>query len=610
MSENLLLVPVFLPIAVGVLVFFIPKMVKGVREAISLLTAAIAFVVVFLIFRMEESHLFISIIEIGDFNLHLDLLSAPLASFILLFATGFGLLISLFSASYMAGKERYKEYYGYFLFALGGTAGVFLANHFLLFLIFWEMVTASLYFLITTGEPRAREGATKSFAMIGASDACLLMGVGILWFLNRTFVISDINLPAEGWLPVLAFLLLMVGSITKAGAVPMHTWIPTASEGAPASVMAYLPAALDKLLGIYLLVMISTKIFVLGYNLGLVLMIIGAVTIIAAVMFAMVQHELPKLLSYHAVSQVGYMVLGIGTLTPIGIVGGLFHMLNNSIYKSCLFLCGGSVEKKSGSNELGDLGGLSRSMPITFITALIAALAISGIPPLNGFASKWLVYQGVLETGKGGSFIFLIAAMFGSALTLASFIKVIYSVFLGQKSKYTEKVTGDSGFAMVFPVVVLAILCLFFGIFYRFPVEQFIAPGVGVSLTPMGIWESPLATILLIAGIALGLIIYWIGRAMRSVRTADTFVGGEKIEAETIRVEGTYFYDTIKELPLMEKFYLSEEKGHFDLYILFGKLRAWITGALQFLHNGILSTYLSWSLLGIIVLLCLSIFLL
>ncbi len=126
-------------------------------------------------------------------------------------------------------------------------------------------------------------------------------------------------------------------------------------------------------------------------------MIIGAATILFAVMMALIQKDFKKLLSYHAISQVGYMILGIGTGLPAGIVGGLFHMINHAMYKSCLFLTGGSVEKQAGTTDLKKLGGIGRLMPVTFICFIIAAAAISGVPPLNGFFSKELVYDGALE---------------------------------------------------------------------------------------------------------------------------------------------------------------------------------------------------------------------
>ncbi len=175
---------------------------------------------------------------------------------------------------------------------------------------------------------------------------------------------------------------------------------------------ALLPASVDKLLGIYLLSRLVLNVFDrVSLGLNVLLMIIGAVTIVAGCGHGLVQHDLRKLLSFHAVSQVGYMILGIGTGTAIGIAGGLFHMLNNAIYKGALFLTAGAVEKRAGTMDLAELGGLGRMMPFTFATFGIAALAISGIPPLNGFVSKWMVYQGIVDAGIGRYLIFLVAAI-------------------------------------------------------------------------------------------------------------------------------------------------------------------------------------------------------
>jgi NADH-quinone oxidoreductase subunit L len=142
-------------------------------------------------------------------------------------------------------------------------------------------------------------------------------------------------------------------------------------------------------------------------------------------MMALIQKDYKRLLSYHAISQVGYMILGIGTAVPVGIVGGLFHMINNALYKSCLFLTGGSVEKQTGTTDLEKLGGIGSKMPITFACFIITALSISGVPPFNGFFSKELVYDGALERG----FIFYLAAVVGSFFTAASFLKLGHAAF-------------------------------------------------------------------------------------------------------------------------------------------------------------------------------------
>ena len=220
--------------------------------------------------------------------------------------------------------------------------------------------------------------------------------------------------------------------------MPFHTWVPDFGEKVDAPVSAFLPASLDKLLGIYLLARCVLDLFVPTPAMYGMLMLLGAVTVISAVLMALVQHDLKRLLSYHAVSQVGYMILGIGTGTAIGLAGGLFHMLNNTVYKTALFLCAGVIEKETGTTDLDRLGGLAKLMPVTFLTCTVAALSISGIPPLNGFASKWMIYQGIISGGEGaglGWIVWLAVAMLGSALTLASFVKVLHATFLCKPSR-------------------------------------------------------------------------------------------------------------------------------------------------------------------------------
>lgn len=605
MRFSMLFVPVFLPLAAGVVTLLFPRKVKWVQETLTLLCAAAVLAAGIAILVRQPPAVRLPLLEIGSFDLRLDLVPSALSVSILVVAAGLGFLVALYSLPYMASSSHRSRYYPFFLFALGGTSGVLLADHFLVFLIFWELVSASLYFLISSGTPESKAGATKTFVMLGGGDGCLLLGIGLVWLLARSFTLRGLGVSASGPAAATAFALLMIGAITKAGALPFHSWVPASSEGAPASAMALLPAALDKLLGIYLLVMLVTQVFVLTAGIGVVLMIIGALTILAAVMVAMVQHDLRRLLAYHAVSQVGYMLLGIGTLNPLGLVGGLLHMLNNAIYKNCLFLCAGAVEKRSGSTDLAELGGLARVMPVTFASCLISALAISGVPPLNGFVSKWYVYQGVIETGTRASFLFLVAAMFGSALTLASFVKVIYSVFLGTKSDTSAKVKRDVGLAMQLPMLVLALLSIGLGVFYRFPVQRLIAPGLDVQPASLGVWNSTLATGLIVLGLVVGLIIYLLGRYRSSARVVAPFIGGEQMDPQTSRIAGTRFYDTIREMPLLRGTYAAQEKGHLDPAGWIGAAGLAVTGLLRRIHSGLLSWYLSWSLLGVVVLLLL-----
>jgi len=614
LEMNILCVTVFLPLLVGFVLLFLPNKLMSVSKALALIISVVSFALSIWIFTTgNQFECTWPILRIGDLKLDLLLNVTPLAGFILLFAIGFGLLITLYSLRTTQYALRNTNiYYGAVLTTIGGSAGILLSDHLLFLLIFWEIVTASLYLLITTGGRNSNFAATKSFAMIGASDAAFLLGLFMVWVLSGTFVISDISLTTTSAFAIIAFLLLLTAAVTKAGALPLHTWLPTSGEYAPASVMALLPAAIDKLLGIYLLVIIVREIFILqSVALSLILALIGAATVIIAVMIAMVQHNLKKLLSYHAISQVGYMVLGIATGTPVGIAGGLFHMLNHAIYKCCLFLCGGAVEQAAGTAELDRLGGLGKKMSITFTTCLIAALSISGIPPFNGFVSKWMVYQGVIQMGTTQAAaaaklwpIWLTCAMFGSALTLASFVKLIHSMFL---SRLPDNLKGVKEVppTMTIPMIVLALLCVVFGVFYHVPLKLFIYPALNIEpgTVIFGTWASGLATILLIAGIGLGVLIWVVGKLSKMVRVVPTWTCGEVQPNDQMTVPGTHFYKTVSTMVGLKQLYTGQEKGRFDAYNQGGKIGLALTDFLRWLHSGVLPTYLTWVTLGLLIVL-------
>ncbi|UCG94760.1 MAG: NADH-quinone oxidoreductase subunit L [Candidatus Aerophobus sp.] len=640
MNSNILLYPVFLPIVVGVACLLISK--KGIKEVLSVGISLVTFILsvgIFLGGEIAFTRSWLPTLGI-DFSLR----SYHFSSFILLFITLFGVLISLYSVRFMAGKPRLREYYAYLLWTIGASSGAALSDNFLVFLLFWGALALLLYGFLSLGSYQI---ATKGLFIIGAADFALILGVLLLYRVSGTLQMSEIGkIPLLSPLAIFAFVLLMIGAIAKAGALPFHTWIPDAAESAPLPVMAFLPASLDKLLGIYFLSRICLDFFRLTPNSGLsiLLMFIGSFTIIAAVMMALVQHNLKKLLSYHAISQVGYMVLGVGTGIPVGMAGGIFHMLNHAIYKCCLFLGGGAVEHRMGTTDLSRLGGLARAMPVSFITFLIAALSISGVPPFNGFFSKWMVYQGVIELGKEGVrgnlwIVWLLAAMFGSALTLASFMKLIHATFLG-KEAHQEKATvakgasrariRDPGVSMSIPLVVLGSLCVIFGISaYGVPLKFFIlgsVPEMPIITQWLGWWQPGLATVLIILGIVIGGALYSLSKA-RLFREDAPYIGGEPVSPD-MKVSGVEFYDTIKDFTGLSSAYGAAEKRKLDFYewgMAFSRGASYLFWAVDrlvnsiwstlagfvvllaragsLLHTGILHSYLAWYLLGIIVLL-------
>ena len=341
--------------------------------------------------------------------------------------------------------------------------------------------------------------------------------------------------------------------------------------------------------------------------LRVVLLAVGVITIITAVMMALIQHDYKKLLGFHAVSQVGYMIVGFGLGTMIGIAAGLFHMINNTLYKSGLMLSAGSIEHRTGKNNIEEVGGLSKAMPITFIAALIFALSISGIPPLNGFASKWMIYQGIIEFGTGTGvanslwMVWLGLAILGSALTLASFIKFIGGIFLGRRKDEFKNIKEVSPLMWI-PLVTLALFCVGFGVFASgYVIPKLFYPITG-EFSFVGIWQSETVSMLILLSIVLGIIIYFIGN-IKKFRTEDSFVGGGEKMRELGDYNAVEFYKTISEFRLFNYLYQKAEEKWFDIYDLSKRLILWFSHLFSTTHNGILSNYAIWVFAGIIIML-------
>ncbi len=600
---------VLFPIAAGIILFIFPEKIKVVKGIISVIVAGIVLFYSYKLFRASSTIISMGLYPniIGNIDVinkllifNIDNLSKTMA----LFVSFFGLMISLYSLSYITKKKRITHYYSNFLITIGASIGAVLSNHFLLFLTFWGVLAITLYKLIKGYDEASSAAAKKTFIMIGTSDSIMIFGIGILWILSNTLRMSEINVNTKDALGVIAFITLLIGSLTKAGAFPLHTWVPDYAENAPASSSAFLPASLDKLLGIYFLARICMDLFILNPWLQLVLLIIGVVTIISAVLMALMQHNYKRLLGYHAVSQVGYMVAGFGLGTPIGIAGGIFHMINNTLYKSGLFLTAGSVEKRTGKEDLEEVGGLSRAMPITFISALICAFAISGVPPFNGFASKWIIYQGIIEFGKGVGpankvwIVWLILSVFGSALTLASFIKFISGIYLG-RLRNELKGTREVSILMWLPEIIIALICLGFGIFAtKYVVPNLIKPLSG-EFQYEGVWTSNIITALIIVTIILGFIIYLFGNLKR-IKTAEGFMGGEILE-EKIDFSSVEFYKTISSFKPFSFFYRNAEKRNFDIYDKTRDVILNVNKLFSKCHAGVLPLYVLWVILGLII---------
>ena len=610
-----------LPLLTGLLLFLVPEKLRVVKGIIALAVSIITVWLTVVIYLSEPQTIKPDMAVAGEgiFATTLNFFQSAigyilfnndnLSKLIILFISLFGFLILIYSIIYIK-DGRVKNYYPYFLITLGCSYGAVLSDNLLLFLFFWGILGISLYKLIYGHDEASSAAAKKTLILIGASDSIMIIGIAIIWKITGSLSMSGISIPAGDAVSVIAFLALLTGSFTKAGAFPFHTWVPDYAENAPASSSAYLPASLDKLLGIYFLARITTKIFILNGWMTFLLLTIGVITIIAAVMMALVQHNYKRLLGYHAVSQVGYMVLGFGLGSTIGVAAGLFHMINHALYKSGLFLSAGCIEYRTGKENIEDLGGLSKAMPLTFFSALIFAMSISGVPPLNGFASKWMIYQGIIEFGKGTGIaselwiVWLGLAVFGSALTLASFIKFIGGVFLSRRKPEFVNVREVPA-TMWLPLVILAILCIVFGVFStNLVVPKLLMPVSGV-FPFTGYWNSMFVSFLVLISIIIGIIIYLVTN-IKKFRTDDSFIGGEKIQEQT-GYPTPEFYKTVTEFRSFSWIYKKAEEKWFDIYDLSKKFVLEVSHLFSEAHTGVLPGYILWVFAGLIIMLLIMI---
>ena len=393
----------------------------------------------------------------------------------------FGLLVStvvfvacIYSIQYMSRDNNVPQYYTLFLMLAGGVMGMVLTGDLFNMFIMIEILTFAAVALTAFRNTAngALEAAFKYLVVGCIGSSCILAGTIMLYAQAHTLNFAQLAAFLPGKLntaTVVAYALLFIGFCTKAFIVPFHPLAADAHGAAPAPVSVLISGVLTKS-GLYGIIRLTYILFRV-MNLGTVqfwLVFLGSVSMFVCVTMALAQHDFKRLLAFHSISQIGYVLTAAGLATALGISSGLYHAMNHTLFKGLLFLCAGAVLHETGTTDLGKLGGLSRKMPHTTVLFLIGAFSISGVPPFNGFASKWMIYQATyqkaVESGNIGFLLVTIVALVTSTLTLASFVKVTQSVFFGQLPKELENVK-EVPFGMRFAMGILALLCIATGLF-------------------------------------------------------------------------------------------------------------------------------------------------
>lgn len=388
-----------------------------------------------------------------------------LTVFMLLITNIISFFIMLYSVNYM---ERYTDkwkFYTLFLLMVAGMEGVIITGDIFNLFVFLEIASVASYALVAYGtEAEELEASFKYLIMSSAGSLFILLGIAFLYGYTSTLNMADIALTilkiGPGRIIPFVSVLFLMGFGLKAALVPFHSWLPDAHPSAPAPVSAMLSGVLIKALGVYTLIRIFYNVFGINSAVLNVLMFAGATSMVVGVLLAIGQWDLKRLLAYHSISQIGYIVLGLGLATPLGLLGGLFHLFNHSVFKSLLFLNSGAIEFTTGTRDLKNMGGLREKMPVTAGTSLVASMSIAGVPPFNGFWSKLII---IFAAVQAGHYWYAVCAVFASILTLASFMKVQRYAFFGAlNNKYKE--IKEVPFFMRVSMLALAFICIVGGV--------------------------------------------------------------------------------------------------------------------------------------------------
>ncbi|MDD5096988.1 MAG: proton-conducting transporter membrane subunit [Candidatus Omnitrophica bacterium] len=453
----------------------------------------------------------------------------PLSLFFLIVIFIVSLPSAIYSFGYLKGEyppaKIILSWFLLFVFVLSMAAVVAVGNVFL-FLVAWEIMSLVSYFLVvfdTTHERSVRAG-TIYIIMTHIGTAFLVAAFMILYKYAHSFdfmAIKNACLLMPAPTKDVVFLLLLIGFGTKAGIVPLHIWLPYAHPQAPSHISSIMSGVMIKT-AIYGI--IRFVIFILGVSAswwGVLILILAVITCLVGVIYALMERDIKKLLAYSSVENIGIILLAVGAailfvsmhmsyLAVFSLVAGLYHLVNHAIFKGLLFLCAGSVYKATGTRDMDKLGGLIRKMPQSSVCFLIGAMAISALPPLNGFVSEWLTLQtfflGALSsTGGIRLFLGICAAMLAltGGLAAACFVKVFGVVFLGvPRSHYTEN-AKEAALTMRLGMFFLSSLAIIFGIAAGFIIKLLAKVAAGVMNTDISSMSFSLNNLILNPSIGL-----------------------------------------------------------------------------------------------------------
>jgi len=410
-----------------------------------------------------------------------------------------GFLSAFYSISYIKRYTAENYFYALFCLMVAGMNGVVLSGDLFNIFVFLEISVISSYALVAFGvEKNELEASFKYQVLGGLASFLILYGIGFIYWKTKTLNIADIkeafNAGYDKSYYLFVQILMLSGFGLKAAIIPFHAWLPDAHSSAPSPISAMLSGVLIKAVGIYVIIRLFFNMFAISEGMSVLITTLGTLSMVIGVFLAIGQWDIKRLLAYHSISQMGYVVMSVGIgmilvsrgarpeIASLAIAGGIFHLINHAAFKSLLFLNAGAIEYTIGTRDLKEMGGLAKSMPVTAATSFIASMSISGIPPFNGFFSKLII---IIAAIMAKFYLIALLAVIVSIVTLASFLKFQRYAFFNKTDNKNENYIKEVPFPMVFSMVVLSILCVLLSLLALPEIrEAVLTPAIDILMDP------------------------------------------------------------------------------------------------------------------------------
>ena len=455
---------VLFPLAMTFVIYYVEKESEKLRNHLSVVAAVGTFILVAAMYpEISQGNILVyqlfQLLPGLQITFRVDILGfslAALSSFV-------WMLVTIYSIDYMSHEHAQNRYYPTLIFVLSACLGVFVAGDLFTLFIFFELMSVFSYILVVHEEtPEAMKAGYKYIIMAIIGGLALLLSLVITFELGGTVDLAERGLITQAsGLALIAFIGYLIGFGMKAGMFPLHVWLPDAHPVAPSPASALLSGIMLKT-GAYGLLRVIYYVY--DYEMlretGWIMIITVAaiITILLGSAVALTQYDLKRRLAFSSVGQMGYVLLGMSLITYNAVMANIFHIFGHAFMKSCLFLAAGAIIMKTGKRDIRELAGIGRQMPVTMLAFTFAAVAMIGVPPFNGFLSKYILGLGAIDAGVPN---YIIVLLLSSLMNGLYYLPIIVTAFF--EGEYDIKV-NEVPYKMLVPMALLAIGCLLFGL--------------------------------------------------------------------------------------------------------------------------------------------------